>query len=180
LGILSVSFADADGVLHHQGGQPGAVDEDDAAAGLGGGVAGVLRESAGRDEDALAGALELEGSHEALDLRAADAALPALGLDVDLLETEAVEGDDDPRRPGGYIWRTIDGAPVTQLFANLETSTPDSELFGRTGAWITRRMGGSVATAVRSPLHFVALRLLVRAPGRLVEVDANDCQSLDI
>jgi hypothetical protein len=38
-------------------------------------------------------------------------------------------------RAGGYIWRSIDGAPFTQIFPAVSTQ-PGSEYFDLTGAWI--------------------------------------------
>jgi len=85
---------DADVVLDHEVGEAGAVDEDEFLGDAFGVVEGVLDESAGGDEDAFVGLLAGEGSDEALDLAAADGALPALGLDVDDVEAEAVFVDD--------------------------------------------------------------------------------------
>ena len=53
-----------------------------------------LREGACRDEHALRCALNLERAHESLNLGAPHRVLPALGLDVDLLQPESVERDD--------------------------------------------------------------------------------------
>jgi hypothetical protein len=39
-------------------------------------------------------------------------------------------------RAGGYVWRSVDGGPFTQLFPNFAASTPGSEYFDLTGAWI--------------------------------------------
>lgn len=39
-------------------------------------------------------------------------------------------------RPGGHIWRSVDGGPFTQLFPNFALSTPTSEYFDLSGAWI--------------------------------------------
>jgi hypothetical protein len=54
-------------------------------------VDGLGAEGRCGDEDALLGALAGEGAVEALDVGAAYTVLPALGLDVDLFEAEAVE-----------------------------------------------------------------------------------------
>lgn len=101
LEVVVVDFRDADGLVtygdamvHHERGELVTIDENDAAARFDGGLAGVFGEVAGGDEDAFGGALELECAHEALDLGAPDDVLPAFGLDVDLLEAEAIEGDD--------------------------------------------------------------------------------------
>lgn len=81
-------------MFDHEFGEAGAVDEDDFLGDAAGVVEGGRDEGAGGDEDAFAGLLTGEGSDEALDFLAADAALPALGLDVDNVEAEAVFIDD--------------------------------------------------------------------------------------
>lgn len=81
-------------MLDHECGEAGAIDEDDFLGDGGGVVDGTLAEAAGGDEDALVRLLAGEGTDEALDLRAANGVLPALGLDVDDIEAEAVFIDD--------------------------------------------------------------------------------------
>src|SRR5450432_2157192 len=67
--------ADADTVVHHERGELLSIDEHDTAARLRGGQLRVLRERARRDEHALGCALQLERTHEALDLGAPDGVL---------------------------------------------------------------------------------------------------------
>jgi hypothetical protein len=39
-------------------------------------------------------------------------------------------------RPGGHIWRSVDGGPFTQLFPDFGKSTAESQYYDITGAWI--------------------------------------------
>lgn len=84
----------ADAVFDHQVGEPLAVDQDHFLVEAGGVLLGVFVEAAGGDEDAFGGFLAGERADEVLDLGAADVVLPALGLDVDDVEAEAVFVDD--------------------------------------------------------------------------------------
>ena len=83
----------ADRVLDHERREPGAVHQHDALD-RSRELDGLRREGCGREEDALVGAVPCKRAVERLDLGSADRVLPALGLDVDLLEAEAVERDE--------------------------------------------------------------------------------------
>jgi hypothetical protein len=52
------------------------------------------------------------------------------------MSTDAAVGAAANGRAGGYVWRSIDGGPFTQLFPNFAASTAGSEYFDLTGAWI--------------------------------------------
>jgi hypothetical protein len=52
------------------------------------------------------------------------------------MSTDAAAGAAANGRAGGYIWRSIDGGPFSQLFPDFAASSPGSEFFDLTGAWI--------------------------------------------
>jgi hypothetical protein len=84
---------DADAVLDHELCEALAVDEDDFVLHAARVIEGAFVEVAG-DEDAFVGMLPGQRADEALDGLAPDGALPALGLDVDDIQPEAVFVDD--------------------------------------------------------------------------------------
>lgn len=85
---------DAEAVVDHEGSEFFAVDEDDAGIVFGGGRESLLSEGGRRDEDSFFGAMFGECAGKFLNLGAANGILPALRLEIDAVQAEAVFVDD--------------------------------------------------------------------------------------
>lgn len=85
---------DSDGVVDHESGKLLPVDQDKAVRHLLSIADGGIGEGGCGDEDALCRSAACERSIEGLDLWATNGVLPALGLHIDFLQAEFVEGDD--------------------------------------------------------------------------------------
>ena len=124
---------DAEVEVHHELGELGSVDQDDFAVDPAGVLARVGGEAGSGDENALARTLALKSADELLDLGSSYRRLPALGLDEDDVEAEAVLLDDSvvpalSNGAAGIVQRASIAHPNQEIDDHHENATRCFEL----------------------------------------------------